>query len=247
MIGKIKFLSSIVCLLGIFSSSALAEIYAPLLDTTGVKNSYFRNHASLDVPDKAEVPVVAYPAASLLYVSNISSTGNSQFQENRIVYLTTKDSSSTVLDFYKKKLPDWNRRTVKNKEIFLKTGKQFFWSGSKRLDGPRVEVIDLTAGSQTLDIPINMLQKSFPEMKTVIKVYYEHSSSPLVAVDIKKLVASCVEKEIESKSKLFGGDPSSTEAQQFLRKNAENTCKKVETVCQKSTDERVCQKFARSY
>src|SRR5690606_6722778 len=112
--------------------------------------------------------------------------------------------------------------------VFLKTGKQFFWGGSQRLEGPRVEVVDLTTGAQTMDVPIAMLQKSFPDMKTVIKVYYEKSSTPLVGVDVAKLVASCVANEIESKSKIYGGDSTAPDAQKFLKNTAENTCKKVE-------------------
>ena len=202
---------------------------------------------SQDYPDKSEVPVEAYTPASLFYISKITSTGNSQFQENNVVYLTTTDSSTNVIDFYDNKLSDWNRRTVQNKEVFVKTGKQFFWGGSKRLEGPRVEVIDLTKGAQTLDIPVVELQKYFPTMKTAIKVYYEKSSSPILDVNIPALVASCIEKEIAAKSKLFSGDSTAAEAQQFLRRTAEGTCQKVEKACQKSKEERECQRFAHRY
>jgi hypothetical protein len=164
-----------------------------------------------------------------------------------VIYLVTFDTSSKVIDYYAKKLSSWNRRTVKHKEVFLKTGKQFFWGGSKRLDGPRVEVIDLTKGAQTLDMPIVGLQKSFPEMKTAIKVYYEKSSTPLLNVDISNLFAACIEKEIESKSRIFSGDSSSIEAQNFLRSAAESTCKKVKKACKKNKEDRQCQRFARKY
>lgn len=247
MVGIVKVLLIVGYLLGFMSSAAVAEVYAPLLDTSKVKNPYFRSLPHLDLPDKSEVPVEAYVPASLLYISNITSTGNSEFQENRIVYLTTNDSSSKVVDFYGNKLSGWNRRSVKHKEVFLKTGEQFFWGGSERLNGPRVEVIDLTSGEQTLDIPLSMLKKSFPEMKTAVKVYYEKSSSPLLDVDIPKLVDSCVNKEIESTSKIYGGDPTTAEAQKFLRRTAEGTCAKVKKACQKSKEERECQRFARRY
>lgn len=235
-----------IFLFGLFFSIASAEDYAPVIDTNKVQKTYFRDIGSMKVPQKSEVPVESYHPASLFYISKISSTGDSQFQENNIVYLATGDSNTQVIDFYARKLPGWSRKTIKQKEIFLKTGTQFFWGGSKRLDGPRVEIIDLTANDDTIDIAIMSLKKTFPEFKTAIKIYYETSSTPLLDVDVQKLLASCIAKETEAKAKIYGGTLNN-EARNFLSNMAKGSCEKVEKACKKNKEDRQCQRYARMY
>lgn len=241
-------LAGLVALIVSSASPSFAEPYAPLLDASGKGNSYLEHKIrSAKVPPKAEVPVPAYKPASIFAVSKISSSGEGKFQDNRIVHLSSTDSEDDVVAFYKKSLSGWKFRAQKRNKVFLKEGEQYFWGGNKVLKAPRVEVVDLANPGSLSSVDTMKLKQSFPEMKTLIKVFYEKSSEAQLAVDVNKVMSRCIDYEVRSKSKLMGRASDKPESQNYLRKMAQSSCQRVKKACDRGSNDRFCQKYARKY
>ncbi len=151
-------------------------------------------------------------------------------------------SLEEIKGYYIKELSGWHTKDFKGRVVFLKTGEQYFWGGNNVLEGPRVEILDLQSGALGGSPEVLKVKQTFPEMKSIVKVFYEKSSSPLLAVDIDKVVESCIASEIASKKKLMKGG-----SEQYLRTVSENSCKKVRSACEKGAESRFCQKYARKY
>jgi hypothetical protein len=239
-------LIALICSFGLFAQAAVAKPYAPLLDVSKVKDTYLKMKVrGAKVPPAEEVPVAAYSPASIFSVTQVASSGDGEFQENRIVSMAIKESPETVQSFYKSKLSGWTEKSFKGRYVFVKTGKQFFWGGNARLAGPRVEILNL-AQSTTGSPEIMKLKQNFPEYKTVLKVFYEKSSVGQVKVDVDSLVSRCIASQIESKKKLMGGKSNSA-GEEYLQKMAEASCRRVRVYCEKDTADRNCQKYAQKY
>ena len=237
----------------VLSGVAIAETpYAPIFskDSTSEKKvQYLINGAELRMPPASKAPVEAYPGAKAYSVFEIPSASDSYFQDNRIVFLATTDDFNTVKAHFEKKLSGWKTNTLKNGKVnFLKAGDQAWWGGNKPLEGPRVELTDLTNQAQ-LETAINekQLAEGMPSQKTSIKVSFELSRSPLMKVDIEKVTAGCIEEEVKIKAKVMKGELNAG-ASQYLRNVAEQTCNKnVRKRCEKEMNGRFCQKAARKY
>jgi len=228
--------------------------YAPVLDSGKASgNKYLQTkliRAEKNLPKSSEVPVSPYQGSSIFSIADISSVSESQYQMNGIVFLSTPDSQEQVLNFYQDELDGWKHQRLKNgDEVMLEKGDQLFWGGNKFLEASRVVILDISGATpaSTSNVDILKLKESFPEMATVIKVYYEKSVEDLLAVDTEKLVAGCVAHEVESKGKLMGANTEDQAAVQYLQNMAKNSCAKVEKACAKDTNGRRCQRYARLY
>lgn len=241
----LKILTGIICNVFFLTSLCQAEPYAPLLDVSTTSDSYVKNKVKrAKVPPKNEVPVAAYNPASIFSVTEIDSSGNGKFQENRIILLATTDPEKSVLDFYKKDLSQWNYKVLKNTKIFLKKGEQYFWGGNKILEAPRVEVIDMTNSSAPPSVDTVKLKKSFPEIQTLIKIFYEKSLSQQIAVDVDKVLSGCLDYVTKEKRKMMGNGK---KVEITIKKMAESSCQRVTRACDKGVEDRFCQRYARKY
>lgn len=224
--------------------SSQAESFAPLLDTTKASAYLKMGVRQIEPPTVSKVPVPAYPGAQLFSQVTIPASANGVFQENHILLLTSADAPEAVVSFYRQQLSDWSYHQQAKTDLFLKSGTQLYWGGGKKLlEGPRLEVLDLN--KQHLDPKVIQLKKSFPEMKSVLKLTYEWQRTPHIDVDIEKLTAQCMEAEVGKLNKRVA--PINQEAKDFVTNSATRTCDKISSSCSKDIASARCQKYARQY
>jgi hypothetical protein len=148
------------------------------------------------------------------------------------------------MSLYKGALSSWNLSTPSTGNgLFLEGGNQKWWDGRKALEGSRVEVVDMSTPQKAMKAGTTgmNISDSFPGMKTYIQVTYEKNSSPLIAVDIEQVMANCISHESVA---LNGGH---SEENPYMKMAKTNCEKRVAKRCNKDTNERRCQKYARMY
>ena len=229
-------------------------VYAPLLDKNKAsKEAYLANSlrtAGERMPKSNEVPVPAYKGASIIAVTQIPSVSESQYQLNRVIEMVTTDTKEKVSKFYTGKLSAWTHKTHKNgNEVLLKKGNQLFWGGNKFLQAPRVEVRDLSNAKKVAGVGVaaTFAKKAIPELRTLVKIYSEYEVSDLLAIDSKKVVAACIEGQLEMFKKKMDSKAKTKDMDAWLTKNAKSRCSRVEKVCSKKPKGRFCQSYARKY
>ncbi len=230
-------------------SSIYASPYSTVLEGSKIKDKFIQNQLNnVTVPEKDEVPIPAYENASITKTATISSSADGMLQENTIMYLASTDSPEKIVDFYKNTLPKWKFESLKTYDLFLKEGDQLFWGGGKTLlKAPRIQIHNLEKLDGEFDPAIIKLKQQLPELKTLIKLFYEKSIGKQRALDMTSLISSCVTDEIKSQKESFKGPSINPSLEKFFKNNAEAFCKRIKKSCDKDQNSVRCQKAIKKY
>lgn len=118
------------------------------------------------IPDQARVDIPAYPGAVVIRTYAIDNRP-AKYQGLPIVELITTDDYQTVIDYYKKTLPEWRNAELLSAYYFAKHGNLNFFTPQEPHVGIHKMDNYYLAGDQKL------LRKMLPGAKTLIKVFFE--------------------------------------------------------------------------
>lgn len=160
---------SLGALLVVFSVLAIAgQPFAPRPQVPADIAEGYLGKSALEaiIPDQERVGIPAYPGAVVIRSYAIDSRPP-KYQGLPIVELITTDDYQTVVDYYKKALPEWRNAELLSAYYFAKYGNLNFFTPQEPHVGIHKMDNYYLAGDQAA------LRKMLPGAKTLIKVFFE--------------------------------------------------------------------------
>jgi hypothetical protein len=166
-----KFLGPIVLLGGLFVLNPVnllaAEPYAPRATIPAdVAESYLAKTAQDSIiPGQSRVGIPSYPGAVIIRTFAIEKSPP-EYEGLPIVELISADDYQTVIEFYKKQIPDWRNAELLSAYYFAKDGNLNFFKPEE----PHVGIHKIEDYYRQGDKEV--LRKLLPGAKTLIKVFF---------------------------------------------------------------------------
>jgi hypothetical protein len=166
-----KSLRIAILLGGLLSSSVnilAAEPYAPRpAIPADVAESYLAKAARDSIiPGRTRVGIPVYPGAVVIRTYAVDKRP-AKYEGLPIVELISADDYQTVIDFYKKQIPDWRNAELLSAYYFAQHGNLNFFKPEE----PHVGIHKME--SYYRDGDKEVLRKLLPGAKTLIKVFFE--------------------------------------------------------------------------
>ena len=147
--------------------TTVAEPYAPRpVIPADIAESYLANAArNSNIPSRSRVGIPVYPGAVVIRTYAVDKRPP-KYEGLPIVELISADDYQTVINFYKKQIPDWRNAELLSAYYFAQHGNLNFFKPEE----PHVGIHNME--SYYRDGDKEVLRKILPGAKTLIKVFF---------------------------------------------------------------------------